>query len=377
MICETLVFRNGTWSVGAGFPDVDSERTLVLVFGTPGCTDDPRPLLELSAAYPRARFLGCSTAGEIAGREISDHSVVAAVCRFESTRVEVASAPVTGSGDSGLAGFDIAGQLVAPDLRGVLIFCDGLQVNGSELLRGVRQRLPPSVLVTGGLAADEGRFERTWTIQDRQPRPGWVSAVGLYGDQVQLQHTCRGGWEPFGPQRLVTRSHANVLFDIDRHPALDLYEQYLGELRDGLPATALLFPLGVSPAGQGAGSVVRTMLSIDRQAGSMTFAGDIPQGSRVQLMRASLDHLVAGARAAADQLSMRRPRGGGLAIAVSCVSRRLLMGERAEDEVEAMAGALPAGSKLVGYYAYGELSSAPEGTPDLQNQTMTLTHLCE
>jgi hypothetical protein len=207
---------------------------------------------------------------------------------------------------------------------------------------------------------------------------GRVSAVGLYGDHVVLGHGSKGGWDIFGPERLVTRSLGNILFEIDRQPALDLYKKYLGDLATGLPANALLFPLGIRRGSGEATRLVRTILAIDENAGSMTFAGDIPQGSLVQFMRANLDRLVDGAMEAAQLARGSQEHvGHSLAIAISCVGRRLVLTDRAEEEVEAVAEVLPENTHMIGFYSYGELSPYANGRCELHNQTMTLTTLSE
>ena len=368
---------SGGWS-SRPFPSLDSEQTLVTVFGAPGRGEDSQAIHELLRAYPRAKVIGCSTAGEIAGSSILDDSLSVAVCRFERTRLRSACARVSGDGGSRLAGAAIGEALLGPDLRAVLVISDGIGVNGSELLRGLNDLLPATVVVTGGLAGDGDRFQRTWILADGGPKAGLVSAVGFYGDQLHVGHGSRGGWDTFGPERVITRSSGNVLYEIDGRPALALYKEYLGERAKELPAAALLFPLALRRQRGDDKSLVRTILSIDENAQSMTFAGDVPEGHLARLMRANFDRLIGGASEAAQvTASGQHPAGPSLAIAISCVGRRLVLGQRAEEEVEAAREALPAGTELVGFYSYGEISPFASGRCDLHNQTMTLTHFTE
>src|SRR6185295_15325162 len=111
------------------------------------------------------------------------------------------------------------------------------------------------------------------------PRHGRVAAVGFYGSSIRFSHGCAGGWDVFGPRRRITKAHGNVLLELDGEPALDLYERYLGEEdAKGLPGTALLFPLQICNPEHREANVVRTVLAVDRDNRSMTFAGDVPQG---------------------------------------------------------------------------------------------------
>ena len=218
-------------------------------------------------------------------------------------------------------------------------------------------------------------------LDERGPRSGYVTAVGLYGPRVKIGHGSKGGWDKFGPARRVTRAEHNVLYELDGRPALRLYKEYLGERAAELPASALLFPLAVSDSHGDSKVLVRTVLAVSEQDQSMTFAGDVPQGSVAQLMRANFERLIDGASSAA--------RGAGsslvdlmgtneiLSIAISCVGRRLILGERTEEEIEAALHGLPAGTRQIGFYSYGEISPFASGACDLHNQTMTLTTISE
>jgi hypothetical protein len=377
MNVETFQWQPASgWSADA-LEAGDSPQTLVLVFGDTAVADDPRPLAELAAAFPQSKILGCSTSGQILDAAISDGGLAVAVVRFDHGRLLSASAPLADAAGSFAAGRSLAEELADPELRSILVLSDGLGVNGSELVRGLGSTLPDSVVVTGGLAGDGDRFSRTWVLVDGEPRSGWVSAVGICGADVLVGHGSQGGWSIFGPERRITSSDGNVLYELDGKPALALYKSYLGELATGLPATALLFPLAVR-AGRGDEQVVRTILAVDEERQSMTFAGDVPQGSLAQLMMGNLDRLVAGAAEAATASAMPQRLGSdSLAIAISCVGRRLLMSERTEEETAASLAALPAGTRQIGFYSYGELSPGAHGFCDLHNQTMTMTTLGE
>ena len=357
--------------------ELDSPQTLVLAFCAPGYHDERGPLDELLAAFPHSHVLGCSSAGEIFGAELRDESLSCGIVRFADTRLRRAYARVEGSAGSFAAGAAVAGQLAAPDLRGVFVLSDGHTVNGTALIQGMGSTLPEKLIVTGGLAADGNRFERTWVIHDRDLRQGEVSAVGFYGDRIRIGHGSQGGWDIFGPERLITRSDGNVLFELDGRPALELYKEYLGELAAGLPATALLFPLAVRSPGDER-QTVRTVLNVDERDSSMVFAGDVPAGAMAQLMKANFDRLVQGAAHAALATRANTPEDVDvLAVAISCFGRRLVLNERTEEELEVTVETLPRRSHLVGFYSYGEISPYGGGRCELHNQTMTLTTFAE
>ncbi len=349
---------------------------LVVCFGSPETVDDIAPFQELTEAFPDAVITGCSTAGEILGRELHDDSVVVAAVEFDSTETRFSSAPV--SADTSYAtGASLARELTGFGLlRGMFVLSDGLDINGSELTRGINSVVSEDVPVTGGLAADGDRFNRTWVLVDGRPTEAHTTAVGFYGDSIRIGHGSKGGWTMFGPERVVTKSKGNILYELDGQPALGLYKEYLGELAAGLPASGLLFPLALRSDGDDK-ELVRTILAVDERTESLVFAGEIPTGHRAKLMQASYERLLDGAEGAAEFALERTSPNAKLSIAISCVGRRLVMGERAEDELEATLHVLPRGICQIGFYSYGEISPFLEGSCDLHNQTMTLTTIGE
>ncbi len=374
MELATFRYSRGAWS--GAFPELDSANTMVVAFAAPAIGQRPELLAALGAAYPKSAVIGCSTSGEIDHTRIVDESITVAAVRFAATRVQRAIARLESAADSYGAGVAIAEALHAPDLRAVLVLSEGVRVNGSELVRGLNSGLPEHVVVTGGLAGDGDRFANTWVLADGKVESNAVVAVGLYGDRVRVSHGSKGGWDTFGPERVVTKSVGNVLYTLDGKPALALYKEYLGDRAAGLPGSALLFPLALRSSTDDQNSVVRTVLAVDEATQSMTFAGDIPTGHYAKLMRANFDRLILGAQAAGSA-ALASHSSPALSIAISCVGRRLVLGERTEEETEAALEVLPAGTEQIGFYSYGEISPHTSGRCDLHNQTMTLTVLSE
>jgi len=355
-----------------------SGAQLVLLFGATARMREREPFEQLRAWYPGAMIVGCSTAGEILGTEVRDDSLVATALGFEHTVLHMAHSQVDDMEQSRAAGTVLARALNRPGLTHVLVLSDGLKVNGTELARGLRENLPDSVAVTGGLAGDGAHFRHTVVCSNAMPAEGEITAIGFYGERLRIGYGSIGGWDTFGPERLITRSRSNVLYELDGRSALALYKQYLGEHAAGLPATALLFPLALRSEHEGY-SVVRTVLSVDESAQSMTFAGDMPEGTYARLMKADFDRLIQGAadaaRAGLQRLGHRTPE---FAVLISCVGRRLVLEQRVEEELEQVREVFGPEPVLTGFYSYGEI--CPHGTVtqcELHNQTMTITVFAE
>jgi len=349
---------------------------LVLVFGDRRLLTECALLDAISSAYASAHIFGCSTAGEIAGTRVRDESLVVTALGFDRARVEGARLTIDHHSSFDL-GARLAAMLPADDLVHVLVLSDGLRVNGTDLVRGLTTGLPRGVTITGGLSGDGARFEETLVLWDGPAAPNTVAVAGLYGD-LTVGCGSLGGWDPFGPERLITRAEANVLYELDGESALDLYKRYLGEHADGLPAIGLLFPLSLRTP-EGRARVVRSILSVSEQDQSLTFAGDMPVGAHAQLMKANFDRLIDGAVGAA-RTSRESLRGSApsVAILISCVGRKLVLKQRVEEEIEGVRDVLGDETMLAGFYSYGEISPfTPGATCELHNQTMTITTLSD
>jgi hypothetical protein len=371
-----------TWNPQAGWTAIKAENvSLVFYFGTRQMLACGARYNELREMFPGAHILGCSTGGQINNNDISDDEIVAAAISFDATGLHLVRQDISDAQQSRKCGESIGRALIREDLAGVFVLSDGLNVNGSELVNGLVAAIGPNIPLTGGLAGDGADFTETLVGGDCVPRARMVVAAGFYGSAIRIGHGSAGGWDLFGPRRQVTKSTGNVLFELDGQPALDLYERYLGpEDSKGLPGSALLFPIQVHDANQPDSAVVRTVLAVDHEAWSMTFAGDVPQGWTAQLMHGNFDRLAEGAADAARQARIGLAGEGDhqFSILVSCIGRRLLMGQRTSDEAEAAGAELGADTLRLGFYSYGEISPhAKSGVCELHNQTMTVTSFAE
>lgn len=349
---------------------------LVLAFGGRRLLERPATLAAIQQAYPVARLVLASTSGEILDSSITDDHVAVTAVAFDRSRAEYAAISVRNQFESREAGRTLATQLRGPGLRHILVFCDGQLVNGTALADGFNEILPSGVTLTGGLAGDGERFEQTAVGLDACPSVGRIVAMGLYGSQLRVGLGSSSGWLPDGLEHTITAASGNILFQLDGKPALDVYRAHLGEAQGAaLPASGLRFPFSVTPA-IAAPAVIRTVLAIDEATRSMVFAGDIPAGARVRFMQASHHDLLAGAERAARQA--RLEPAADLALCISCVGRRLVLGPRTSGELETVRQVIGCTPLITGFYSYGELAPSGLGTGcQLHNQTMTITTLRE
>lgn len=369
--------KKGGWSSKQG-QDIGESAQLVIIFAATKIMKEAIFFHDLKKMYPKAHLFGCSTSGEIGGTKVSDDTLVSTAIYFERTNVLSSQITLDKASNSLKAGEMLAQSIKKDRLSHVIVLSDGLNVNGSELVKGLTANLPKEVTITGGLAGDADRFEETYVVCNDRPSKNALAILGLYGDNLKIGYGSVGGWDPFGPERLITKSKENVLFELDGKSGLGIYKKYLGEHASGLPATGLLFPLSIRTK-EGETGIVRTILSINEEEQSMTFAGDVPEKAYARFMKANFERLIDGAHEAAKiSFNAIKKMSPDLAILISCVGRKLVLKQRIEEEVETIRDVFGAATALTGFYSYGEISPFAPGVPcALHNQTMTITALKE
>jgi len=379
MKIQELIYNGEAWQkqdVKTGF-----SPQLVLLFASKGTLLQANCYESLKRLYPETPVLGCSTAGEILGERVYDDSAVATAVQFDSSTISYASVSIDSAEESFDKGVELSNMLPKNDLKNVLIISDGQKVNGTTLIEGLKKHIDQDVVVTGGLAGDGPNFEETLVVANDHPKSGVIVAIGFYGSKLQIGYGSAGGWDSFGPNRKITKSKANILYELDGKPALELYKTYLGEEADNLPSSALLFPLTIRDDNSADTGKVRTILAVNEADNSMTFAGDMPEGNIAQLMMANFENLVEGAEDSAKHAItdiIAKNGGEKLAILISCVGRKLVLGPKIDEEVEATKQMFDGQTTQIGFYSYGEISPQfGTGSCELHNQTMTITLISE
>lgn len=373
MKVEQKILANNAAQVVFSHEGFDKDTCqLVLIFG--GKHNITLDLLQnIQREYPNAELVSASTSGEIANYIFYDEELSYTAIHLEKSTHVSKVANIKEYQNSYELGLDLFSQLPKDNLKFGFLISDGGLINGTELLDGINAENTNAILVTGGLAGDGSRFESTLVGLDSDLQGGNVVLVGFYGNHIHIGHGSLGGWDEFGPERIITRSEKNVLFELDNKNALELYKQYLGSYADELPGSALLFPLSLSSEEQNTRNV-RTILSIDETNQSMTFAGNLPEGSRVRLMKANFDKIIKASGNAANQSVSFDFEKPDLAILISCVGRKLILNERVEEEIDIVKEIFGKESAVSGFYSYGEISPLVKSQKcELQNQTMTIT----
>jgi len=334
----------------------------------------------LGREHKLGTLFGCSTAGEISDRGVSNNTLILTGLKFDdaNSRAEAHQVNIANMDGSFKAGEELGKKIKPTGLKTLFVLGRGLDINGSGVIDGLRSVLGNDIVITGGLAGDDGAFKRTFTVLGDSVTDNSVCALAFYGDKIQSTFGSFGGWEAFGPVRKVTRSKNNVMYELDGEPALGVYKKYLGELASKLPASGLMYPFAVLKGNQDSTGIIRTILAIDETEGSLTFAGDIPNDGLVRLMHSKNSGLINGAKvAASNAFQDAASKKDGIGILISCVGRKLVMGDDVDEEIEAVKGVFGP-NRITGFYSYGEICPATGFSEcKLHNQTMTISFLCE
>lgn len=375
MEIKKLIYNDGSWS--ENFPkDMDSPKTIVLIFG-----NDEQRVQEVIKAFPKSHIAGSSTFGEIYGGHVYDKTVSVSVIKFSDVKIKSVEVPFTDYAESYNTGVKVFQELNEDKLSGILVFTKGLVFNGDQFAKGINSKNNKNVLIGGGMAGDP-EVKDTWVISKQGKRTQAVVAVGFYGDNFQMMISTESGITPLGVERTVTKSDKNILYEVNHKPALEFYREFLGDNFKDLTKSAIQYPIAVSKDYKiSQAELVRTPYTINEKDQSVTFTGEVPEGLQIRLMMAGSENMVSGSEKAAQDTKTRIKKAKGdpaFVLLVSCASRKMVMGEFTEEEIDMVQTVL--GQKdytISGYYAFGEIVSAQGGTCVLQNQTINLISFYE
>lgn len=379
MTGKTFSYKNGIWSnfptdeeiAGAGFQ-------FLIIFADRELLNSGNIFGQLKEKFKSSALIFCSTAGEIHSNEIMSEGAVCVAVSFSKTTFQIAIDNLDNYSNSYELGNHLASGLNKKGLKYIMTIADGHRVNGDELLAGIQDNVDDSVVISGGMAGDGVMFKKTLVGIDDNVKEGNVVLLALYGEHIKIGTGYHGGWDVYGPERIITKSEGNVLYEIDGENALDLYKKYLGNYADGLPSSALFFPITIK-SGEDDFFLVRTILSVDERNKTMTFAGNLPQGSTMRFMKSNFDRLINAAyEAGKDAMNGLGGSQSELAILVSCIGRKLILANRTEEEVEAAIESLSENTLITGFFSYGEIAPVDKiRKSHLHNQTLSVTVFSE
>ena len=377
-------FEAGNEAALAAVAKLSVKPDMLWVFGA--ISYDQQELLDgIAAAVPGVPVVGCSTDGEISSQGLSINSVVVMALASDTIRFHSAFVEHL-SNDSYGAGAQIGKAFQGIGSRYIQVFSDGLSGNADLIIQGIKAHMGDDVKIAGGTAGDGGEFKRTFQYHGNRILTNSIVAIAFQG-RFGLGTGTACGWFPVGIAKKVTRAVGNVVYELDGQPALQAYERFLGKHAERLPAVGVEYPLGLlgsdSEAEEKGYFLCRATMGVDRQAGAIIFAGDVPEGSLVKMTIGNDGDIIRAAknaaRSAMEKLRKSDPALKPQAIFLySCMARKIVLGTRTDEEILAVKEAIGMDVPVIGFYTYGEY--APIGECEhscFHNETATLTVIGE
>lgn len=347
--------REAVSHLGGAYPD------LTLVFSSVRYAD-PRLLKGINSMTAGCSLIGCTDAGGISTAGPVRRSVVAVALKARGGRFQTGVGYAV-SKNARQAGQDLAQSLSrqgAQQAKALLALPDGLAGNGSAWLRGVQSILGESLPIVGGCAADDFAFEKTFQFFNDEILQDSIPAALFCGD-IEVGIGVQHGWIPLGRPRRVTKASGPVIYELDRRPAVALYEEYLGVKKDELTEeplahVAMTYPLGTVVPRQ-AEYLLRHAIRVGENE-SIVCTAETQEGSWVRLMIGSNESALEAAKKAASramrQVSPVRLKG---ALVFCGVARQKMLGSDFRGEIDVVRDSLGGtGVRIGGFYSYGELA---------------------
>jgi hypothetical protein len=353
-----------------------AEAKLLVVF----CSDQyelTELLAGVRAQAGEAEVIGCSTAGEITTDGPGDASVV--VVALGGDGFSVATGIATGASDdlrgTGERAAACIERLEHREHRALILLTDGLAGNQQEIVRGAHSVLGAGIPLVGGCAGDDLKMRKTFQLAGDEVLSNAVVAAAI-GSDAPLGIGVRHGWRRVGEPVLVTRSEGNHVFELDEHPALDVYLDRLDPPEsvrsdpEAFTQFALTHPLGL---GRRSGEDhVRFIGGADFEDRSLACIAEVPPAAMAWFMEGDAESVMAATDAACRDalvpLAGQPPLG---MIAFDCIARRGVLGTEGIREEVARLGTVSGGAPVGGFYTYGEIART-QGAGGFHNQTLVV-----
>ena len=343
---------------------IDAENLLIQIFSYSTETKKLESILKnLRKLFPSAHIAGTTTDGEIFDGRILTKDIMLSFSLFEYTKVT--SCMLLLEGDNFLMGKKLAQKIVSSDTKALILFARSNEINALRLLEGIRS-IKHDIVISGGLSADQGKFEDGYVFDAETLGNNNIVAVALSSEKLIVHNHATSQWEPIGREFMITKSKQNRLMSVDKMSVKELYAKYLGEeIASNLPLSGLQFPFVMK---KGDDYIARTALW-DPKDGSLLFGADMPQGEKIQIGFGDARKMLLNVRTILENINQHPCES---IFIYESAGRRRFLKQYAHYEVEPFSQIAP----VSGFYGYGEFI-ANEGEALFLNQSFTLLTLSE
>jgi signal transduction histidine kinase len=343
--------------------DIQSfNNILIQVFsGVLDATTIQDVLVLIHETLPQATVIGTTTTGEILHGKSLNESITIVISIFEETTLR----SIMWKGhDAEQIKSEHWMPLLESDTKAVIMFSSGFDLNHTATVQSF-PTLHNEIIIAGGIAGDNNRLIETRLFHETHQIEKGIVAVSLSGQELSVQRKLKFNWQPIGNALEITKAAGNTIFEIEGVSVRDIYIKYLGEgVALNLPGTASLFPLVHNRNGVLNSNV---MLQITPEGGGL-FTGGFAVGEKVQLAYADSQMLLDNE--VLIEVEDEQPES---IFIYSCGGRKSILGDDIEKEILPLNVQAPTN----GFFAYGEFYTAPNGTTNILNNTMTMLLLRE
>ena len=261
----------------------------------------------------------------------------------------------------------IATKNVTQEIKLCLTFPDGIKANGSNITELLTKFLPKQTLIFGASTGEHLKYDVTHQFYKNQVFTNSIPIL-IFAGNIQLSSGVSNNWHTIGTKGIVTKSEANILYEIDHKPASYFYRRYYDDL--------ILDPVdcGLAVFAENQDDFyIRTLNKrIDASDKEIILMGDIPQGASVQLTEANRTDLLNGVKTSISNALNNYPgHQPELLLCFSCAARRLFLGKDVVQEWQIIKSTLPEKIPFFGFYCYGEIAPLKEfGKSSFHNYTL-------
>ena len=319
---------------------LNSDRVLIQLFLSNVNQKRAQEIVQtIHRLLPLASLIATTTAGVIGDGKIFDNTPTVAISVFQETTTRTLSYKnVTAS--------HIAAELqttINKRTKLAIIFTNAFTFNATELLNLLSQN-HPTLIIAGGNAGDDFHFKQCHVMSNNAFDEDVVIAL-LDSDILEVQTKYQLNWKTIGSEFTVTKSQGATVYEINHQPALEIYRKYLGEEVASNPLVyGIDFPLMFSGTTI---DIARDVIAFDKENGALTYAGDIPEGTKVKFGFANIQHIEEANHKELQQTFKYYNEGVYI---YSCAARRQILGDVLSTEISHLNHIAP----TTGFITYGE-----------------------
>lgn len=341
----TFKFKNlGDMYKNLDLSQIDSNKSLVQVFSGL-CKKKEIVQIQniLKEKYPSLNYIGSTTSGEIYEGVTTENEIIISILNFEHTTTQYFYAKEESDFQTGVC---LANTLFKENTKAMILFIDGLDSNGNDIIDGISS-VNSNIPIAGGLAGDNGDFKETFVFDKNNIYKKGVVAVALNSDKLNVFTDYQLNWQPIGHTMTVTKAKKNHLYELNHTPASEVYKKYLGEkIGNNLPFSATEFPL-LKLHDESDFQVCRTFIN-KFDDGSLITIGNLEEGDKVRFAFGNVDLILNNTKKNILEYENFEPE---VIYTYSCTARKAFLQSQIDIELNPLNTIAP----TYGFFTYGEV----------------------